>query len=291
MKSGVVTIVGRPSAGKSTLLNALAGRKVAIVGTAPQTTRNVIRGIVTEPAGQLVLLDTPGFHDSDKKLNLYLKSLVRESLPDADLVLYAVDGSRAPGEEEGQIVELLRPLARRTIAVVTKLDLKATGLQETVRFITANLGPLSLCSVSALTGEGLTELRKLLFEHAPEGEAMYPAEFYTDQPPEFRAAEIIREKATERVREELPHALFVSIEDMEERDGGAGLWIRAVIVVERESQKGILIGRVGALIREIRIASEKELRRLFPYRISLDVRVKVQPKWRQDDRLLRRLIF
>ncbi len=291
MKSGVVVLVGRPSAGKSTLVNALCGQKVAIVAPYPQTTRNVIRGIVTERRGQLVLLDTPGLHESDRKLNHYLTSVVTGALPDVDAVLYAIDSSRLPGPEEERIVGLVREWQERLVVAVTKTDLRAPSAPEVLDFLNKSLKPVAVCPISAQTAEGMELLRDELFKLAPDGEPMYGSEFYTDQPPEFRAAEIIREKAIERVREELPHALYVEIEDMERKDEGKRLWIRAVIAVERESQKGILIGKGGAQIREIRIAAERELVRVFPYAVSLDLRVKVQAKWRHDDRILKRLIY
>lgn len=322
MKSATVAIVGRPSCGKSTLLNTLCGHKVSIIAEHPQTTRNVIRGIVTEERGQLILLDTPGLHASDRKLNTYLTSAATQSLLEVDLILYLIDSTRAPGEEEGRIVERLKGSQAPILVALTKIDLESRA-KETIRsFVAANLPGATLCEISSIDGRGVEELRAILFERAPEGEALYTADFYTDQPPEFRASEIIREQAIKRVREEVPHALYVEIEDMETREGplepaatGAlapegepltgdpgpetaspsdraepALWIRASIVVERESQKGILIGKSGSMIREIRIASQRELAALFPYRISLDLRVKVQPKWRKDDRVLRRLI-
>ncbi len=291
MKSGVISIIGRPSVGKSTLLNTLCGHKVSIVAEHPQTTRNVIRGIVTEPRGQLVLLDTPGFHASDKKLNLYLKAAATQSLPEVDLVLYVIDSTRAPGEEEQEIVDRIAGLRVPVVVAVAKSDLESRMREALRSFIRERLPHAPVCEISAVTGAGMNALRDLLFEHTPSGEPMYAPEFYTDQPPEFRAAEIIREQASSRVREEVPHALYVDIEDMEERDAGKSLWIRAVIAVERESQKGILIGRGGSVIRDIRIAAARELAAIFPHQISLDLRVKVQPKWRKDDRLLKRLIF
>jgi len=291
MKSGVISIIGRPSAGKSTLVNTLCGHKVSIVAEHPQTTRNVIRGIVTEPRGQLVLLDTPGFHASDKKLNLYLKAAATQSLPDVDLVLYVIDSTRAPGEEEQQIVNRIAGLAAPLVVTLAKTDLESR-MRETLRsFVRERLPRAPICEISALTGQGIDALRDLLFERAPAGEPLYDPEFYTDQPPEFRAAEIIREQASWRVREEVPHALYVDIEDMEERNTGKSLWIRAVIAVERESQKGILIGKGGSVIHDIRVGAQRELAAIFPYQVSLDLRVKVQPKWRQDDRLLKRLIY
>jgi GTP-binding protein Era len=325
MKAAVITIVGRPSAGKSTLLNRLCGQKVSIVSPNPQTTRNAIRGIVTEERGQLVIVDTPGFHLSDRKMNLKMKFLVSESLMGVDMVLYAIDSSRAPGEEEGAIAESLAAHDTPVIVALNKIDLGANPrIQEPPRpadehgaaareLLSRVLPKAPILEVSALSGDGMPQLIDLLFERAPDGEQMYPDEFYTDQPAEFRVTEIIREKAIERVHQEVPHSLYVEVADMEMPDDTAStegssddsnaqpesaestreprLWIRAFLVTERESQKGILVGKGGAMIKEIRVAAQKEIQAIFPYRVYLDLRVKVNPKWRKNDSTLKRLIF
>ncbi len=287
-KSGVVAVVGRPSSGKSTLLNHLCGQKVAITSPVPQTTRNRIRGILTTARGQLVFIDTPGYHKSEKKFNLYLKNMVEETIQQVDILLYVIDTSRPPGEEEELISQKISTFQGHILAALNKIDVKPTFIEQVLLFLSLRIPKASLFRVSAVTGEGIPPLIQALFDAAPEGDLLYPEEFYTDQPPDFRIAEIIREKAIWETRQEVPHALYVEISDMEKRENGS-LWVRAFLVVERESQKGILIGKEGSKIKTIRLSAEKELAELFPYPVHLDLRVKVDAKWRQNDKLLTRL--
>jgi len=274
MKSAVVAIVGRPSSGKSTLLNAMCGRKVSIVASHPQTTRNKIRGIVNRKDGQLVFIDTPGYHISDKKFNRHMKELAVQSLSEADIILYVIDATRKPGEEEQRISELVASQKDKLIAAVNKIDAEKTFLEDArlYLFLTLKVRPLE---ISAKEGTGVEALLSSILELAPEGEALYPEDFYTDQDPEFRAAEIIREKAATKVREEVPHSLYVGIADMEAK--GEELWIRAFIYVERDSQKGILVGKGASMIRSIRLEAQKELNEVFPYRVKLDLSVRSTP--------------
>ncbi len=291
MKSGFVSVIGRPSSGKSTLINALCGYKVSIVSPVPQTTRNRIRGIVTRGAGQLVFVDTPGFHTSEKRLNLHLKDLVISGLDEVDLVLYLIDATRPPREEEKLLLEVVADNRERAVAAVNKIDIADGGTGQHRQFLQTELSGDRIVEISAVTGAGLERLMDLLFTLAPEGEIMYPEEMYTDQTPEFRAAEIIREKAITRLRQELPHALFASIEDMETSSDGETLWIRASLNVERESQKGIVVGKGGKMIRAIRLDAQEELSEIFPYEVDLDLRVKVVRDWRKRENLLNRLIY
>jgi len=287
MKSAFVSLIGRPSTGKSTLLNTMCGRKVSIVSPIPQTTRNRIRGIVNREQGQLVFIDTPGYHSSEKRINIHMKNLVSQAAAESEVVLYIIDVSRNPGEEEHLLFSYLSSLETPIVIALNKTDLPGdtAGIKELTEL---HFPGKPLHEISALNGQGVEELLTALFEAAPEGDMMYPEEFYTDQDPEFRVREIIREKAINRLSQEIPHALYVEIADMETTD--EELWIRAFILVERESQKGIVVGKKGMGIRAIRIEAEKELRDLFPYHIQLDIRVKVDPKWRKKDRLLNRLI-
>lgn len=291
MKCATVSIIGRPSAGKSTLLNALCGAKVSITAPSPQTTRNAIRGILTEGDGQLIFIDTPGYHLSEKTLNNRLSEVAESSLSESDLILYVIDASRAPGAEEETILSLVRAAGRPCIAAVNKLDKQQYSFEAARDFISHEPGILEVLSISAATGEGLEELKKALFEHAPEGEMLYPEEFYTDQPPEFRVAEIIREKVVNRVSQELPHALYIDIADMELDEQKNRLWIRAFIITERQSQVGIIVGKKGAGIQDIRKSAQKEITKLFPYSIYLDLRVKTQAKWRNNASVLNKLIY
>ncbi|OHD72502.1 MAG: GTPase Era [Spirochaetes bacterium RBG_13_68_11] len=295
MKSALVGIVGRPSAGKSSMMNRLCGAKISIVSPVPQTTRNRVRGILTRPGGQLVFMDTPGFHLSEKKFNLYMTDLVSVTLRDSDIVLYLVDGTRPFGEEERALLEKLRSSAKPCIIAINKSDQKGHSRKghswKEIRSSVAEALPgAPVHEVSALDGDGVEGLASALMAMAPEGDQLYPEEFYTDQEPEFRIAEIVREKAIAQTRAELPHALYVRLEDLEMSGDGERLQVRGFILVERESQKGIVVGRAGDKIRAIVSEAEQELRGIFPYPVDLDLRVKVDHDWRKRDPLLKRMI-
>ncbi|MDR3171630.1 MAG: GTPase Era [Treponema sp.] len=292
-KAAFVAVVGRPSVGKSTLVNLLCGAKVAIVSVVPQTTRNAIRGIVNRPEGQLVFVDTPGRHASTRKLNKKLIEVSDRSITDAELVLYVLDASRAPGEEEVAIAARLAVCADKTVAAVNKMDAQGADYEGTVAFLNSHLPgiPASRClKVSALKHQGAEAIVSCLFDMAGEGPALYPEEYYTDQTLHFRIAEIIREKAINRLRQELPHSLYVEVADAELRDEGKRLWVRAFLITERESQKGMVVGKGGEMIKTIRLAAQQELNRLFDWKVDLDLRVKSSPDWRHNDAVLRRLI-
>lgn len=290
MKAAVVAIVGRPSSGKSTLVNALCGAKVSIVSPVPQTTRNRVRGILTTDAGQIVFIDTPGFHLSEKKLNRYMTNLVSSTLEEVDIALYVVDGTRPFGDEERAVLEALRRAGRPVVACLNKADAAGTAWASVRTEISRALPDVLLLEISARSGTGLEALRERLFALSPEGEQMYPPDYYTDQTPDFRVSEIVREKAMLQTREEVPHSLYVRMEDLEMRDEGATLWARGFICVERESQKGILVGKAGERIRTIVREAERELSEIFPYAVKLDLRVRVDHEWRKRDPLLKKMI-
>lgn len=290
MKAAFVGLVGRPSSGKSTLINRICGHKVSIISPVPQTTRNRVRGIYSCEQGQLVFVDTPGFHLSEKKINLHLKELATSTLSEVEIVLYLIDVSRAPGDEERALIELLRGFEDKVIVALNKIDAGAGHVAEAREEVREAMNHPPVQAISALTGQGVEELLGLIWERAPEGQRMYPEEYYTDQSPEFRIAEIIREKAILQTRQEVPHSLFVDISDMEMKEGGGYLWVRGFIYVERESQKGIVVGKGGEKIKAIVRSAEQECNQLFPYRVKLDIRVKTRPKWRKDEGLLKKLI-
>lgn len=289
-KSAFVAIVGRPSSGKSTLLNALCGAKVSIVSPVPQTTRNTVRGIVNRAAGQIVFLDTPGFHISDKKLNLRLKDLVLRALADADIVVYLIDATREPGPEEEAMVAALAAANMPIIAVVNKIDHAEAQPERAVAFVAGHLPGATVLQVSAKENQGLDILIEQLLGVAEEGPAWYPEEYYTDQEPVFRIAEIIREKIILHTREELPHAVFVDFTDSRKLEEG-GLEVNYDIVVERESQKGIVIGKAGSMIKQIREEAEADLAEIFDYTVKLRLQVRVDSSWKHDDKRLDSLIF
>ena len=292
-KSAFIAIVGRPSVGKSTLLNEICGEKVAIVSKVPQTTRNAIRGIVNRGEGQLVFIDTPGRHSSEKKMNKKLMEVSRRALQESDLVLYVLDASRAPGHEEEEIVCLLEPLAEKTVVAVNKMDDPGADFNRAQGFIKDSFKVVpvdNIFPISAETGEGTDEMLSVLFKLAPEGQPLYGEDYYTDQQTEFRIAEIIREQAINRLRQELPHSLYVDIADMEFKEDASLLWVRAFIIVERESQKGMVVGKGGEMIKAIRLASLKNLKQIFYWKIELDLRVKTAKDWRHNDYTLKKLI-
>ncbi|MBN1617483.1 MAG: GTPase Era [Spirochaetales bacterium] len=291
--SAIVAIIGRPSAGKSTFLNTACGEKVSIVSPVPQTTRNAIRGIVNGSRGQLVFIDTPGYHESDKKLNLMLRSVAHDRLPESDAIVYLLDACREPGSEEEAIVRLLEPAANRVCIGINKIDLPQSKAHLIRAFLSKSLPAIPqdrIFEISAKNDIGLDPLLVKLFDLAPEGAALYPEEYYTDQDVDFRIAEIIREKAILNTREEIPHALYVEIADMEMKKDGKELWVRAFLTVERESQKSMVIGKGATMIKKIRLEAVRDLNKIFSYRINLDLQVKVNKNWRQKDPLLGRLI-
>ena len=287
-----MAVVGRPSAGKSTLINLFCGEKVSIVSAVPQTTRNAIRGIVNRERGQLVFVDTPGRYKSEKKGNRKLRDISDQAVDDSDTILYVLDATRPPGPEEADIACLLAPHAERTVAAINKTDEPNSDAARARGFLVENLPALSqdrCFELSAKTGEGTDLLLAALFDIAGEGEPFYGGEFYTDQEVDFRIAEIIREQAINRLQQELPHALHVELADAQfAADPGLAssrrkLWVRAFVVVERESQKGIVVGKGGTMIKEIRLAALKELGRIFDWKIDLDLRVKAGGKNRRHN--------
>jgi len=292
MKSAFITVAGRPSAGKSTLVNTLCGHKVAIVSRTPQTTKNKIRGIYTAPEGQFVFLDTPGYYDSDKKSNLQLQEITLSALDESDLILYVTDLTRSTGKEEETLAGIVSKLGRKLFVALNKCDtLKEEMGEEAPKIIeerkaffqNALAVPEShIFTLSARTGEGTKELLDALMEAAPEGPMMYPEEYYTDQEVDFRISEIIREKVINRTQDEIPHCIRVNIQDMEmkEENGMERLWVRAFLTVDTESQKRILIGRNGELIGRIRKAAMREIKDTFPYSVKLDMKVKADKRRR-----------
>jgi len=287
-RSAFVAVVGRPSAGKSTLMNAICGEKVAIVSPVPQTTRNTIRGILSKPGCQLVFLDTPGIHDSEKALNKRLRDVADKALADADLVLYVIDSTRAPGREEEAIAGLLASHADKTFVAVNKIDARESDISRARLFVSERLPRSKVFDLSAEKGTGTEALVEALSLAAQEGPAYYPEEYYTDQEPVFRIAEIVREKVFLHTRDEIPHAVYVEYASHHMLDDGS-LVYEGYLVVERESQKGIVIGKGGSFIKRIREEAEKELSDIFPYPVILSLKVRVDPNWKKDDKLLKKL--
>ena len=291
MKAATVSVIGRPSAGKSTLVNTITGMKVSITSPVPQTTRNKIRGIYTDSRGQLVFLDTPGFHLSDKEINKRMQEVTISSLADSDLILYLLDGKRTPGKEEETIAGLVSGSGVSVVAVLNKSDILTDEEKENgLSFLKEHFPSSPVLMASGMKDEGVDEILIELFRLAPEGELMYPEEAYTDQDLEFRISEIIREKTISTLSEEMPHVIFVEIEDLEYSAENQHVWVRASINTERDGQKGIIVGRGGENIKRIRKESFKEIKRIFPgSSLELDLRVKSEPGWRKNKRTLDRI--
>jgi GTP-binding protein Era len=278
-KSGFVAIVGRPNAGKSTLVNALVGTKVSIVTAVPQTTRNRILGIVNRPSAQIVLMDTPGIHRPLSRLNEQMMTFVRQALTERDLAVLIVDASERFGHGDEFAVGLLKEYAPRTILALNKIDrIKKPQLLPLMQRYSQLYNFEEIMPISALKGEGLTELLEAIEGLLPEGPQYFPPDMYTDQPERFLASEIVREKVIFHTRQELPYATAVLIDDFEE--GESITRIHASIVVERESQKPIIIGSGGDMLKQIGSEARAELERLFPPKVFLELYVKVEPHWR-----------
>jgi GTPase len=286
--AGFVTIIGRANAGKSTLVNALVGRKVAIVSPQPQTTRARIQGIVNRENGQVVLVDTPGIHRAAKALDRQMMQEVSEALDGVDIVSLIVDATREFEAADRYSLEWLKKFSGPAYLLLNKIDrIKKDKLLPLIDRWRGEHEFEEIFPVSALRGEGLSELLESWIARLPESPAYFPADQYTDQPVRFLAAEVIREKAIALTREEVPHAVAVLVDDFEE--GEKLLKIRATIYVEREGQKGIMIGRDGSMMKEIGTAARKELEEMLGAKIFLELHVKVQPNWRANRAMVKQL--
>jgi len=290
-RSGIVAVVGRPNTGKSSLVNALVGQKVAIVSNKPQTTRRDIRGILTTDAFQVVFTDTPGFHKPRTLLGSRLNELVGEATSGVDAVVQVVDAKAGVGRGDAFVYERqVRDATGARVCAVNKLDLLRGRGEVPQLQAAADLGGFDeIVPVSAKTGRGLDVLLDLLVERLPEGPPLYPPEEVTDQPLDVRLAEIVREKALAVTREEVPHSVAVVAEEIEHE--GDLTRVRATIVVERDSQKPIVIGKGGAVLKAIGSRAREEMEPLLGTRVYLDLHVKVFREWQRDPKALRRLGF
>ncbi|NLN16087.1 MAG: GTPase Era [Firmicutes bacterium] len=286
-RSGFVAIIGRPNVGKSTLLNRLLGQKVAIVSDKPQTTRNQIRGILTLPHAQVVFVDTPGMHKPFHLLGEYMMREVRGALSDVDLALLVVDGSQPPGQGDRFIAEELVEAKVPVLLVVNKGD--RLGDAEWLRGYEALGDFLGTVVVSALTGGGLGDLVRRLIDHLPPGPQYYPEDMVSDQPLKFILGEYIREKVLELTREEVPHSVAVEVEEVSPREDRELTDIRATIYVEKDSQKGIIIGKGGQMLRSIGQLARTEMEALLERQVNLQLWVKVKKDWRHQEGSLRSL--
>jgi GTP-binding protein Era len=289
-KSGFVAIVGRPNAGKSTLLNALVGAKVSIVTPVAQTTRNRILGIVNPPGAQVVLMDTPGIHKPVSRLNEQMMAFVRQALEERDLAVLIVDASEPFGKGDEFVLGLIKQYSTRAILALNKIDRIAKPKLLPLMERYAHLHDFEeIFPISAQHQDGLAELMKAVVRLLPEGPRYFPPELYTDQPERFLAAEIVREKLIRHTREELPHATAVLVEKFEEGDSLTR--IHATIMVEKESQRPIVLGAGGERIKQIGTEARLDLERLLPPKVYLELFVKVEPHWRDDPALVAALDY
>jgi GTP-binding protein Era len=280
-KSGFVAIVGRPNAGKSTLINGLVGEKVSIVTPVPQTTRNRILGIVNRPDAQIVFMDTPGIHKPLSRLNEAMMGFVRQALEERDLALLIVDARERFGKGDEFALTLLKQYAPKTILLLNKIDLmNKTRLLPLIDRYSKLHEFEEIIPISALRGEGISEVMNAVLKYLPEGPQYFPPEVYTDQPERFLASEIIREKVIRHTKQELPYVTAVLIDEFEE--GETITRIHATIVVERESQKPIVIGARGSMLKQVGSEARQELERLFPPKVFLELYVKVERDWRDN---------
>jgi GTPase len=291
VRSGIVAVVGRPNVGKSTLVNALVGQKVAIVSDKPQTTRRGIRGIVTTDDAQVVFVDTPGFHKPRTALGSRLNEIVGESTEGVDAIVQVVDAAAGVGRGDAFVYQQqVAPHAVPKLCAVNKID-AVQGRREVPQLqAAAELGAFDeIVPVSAKTGAGLDLLFDLIVARVPEGPPLYPPDETTDVPLEERLAELVREQALAVTREEVPHSVAVVVEDLEREDDLTR--VHATLIVERDSQKGIVIGRGGETLKAIGSRARREMEALLGTRVFLDLRVKVVKEWQRDPKALQRLGF
>ena len=280
-KSGFVGIVGRPNVGKSTLMNQLVGQKIAITSPVSQTTRNRLRGILTTPEAQIIFVDTPGIHKPHHQLGKVLVQNARTAIKSVDVVLFVVDGSVESGGGDRYIVEILSNIGIPVIFGMNKLDEQPSDCVLIDRTYEQIVNPeWPVVKFSALTGEGVESLQKLLIEHLEVGPYYYPPDLVTDQPERFIMGELIREQILLLTREEVPHSVAIAIDIVQEE--AKITRILATIHVERDSQKGILIGKSGSMLKSIGSAAREQIQKLIEGKVYLELFVKVQPKWRQS---------
>jgi len=290
-RSGEVAVVGRPNVGKSTLVNRLVGEKVAIVSDKPQTTRKRVLGVARRPDAEIALVDTPGIHRPHFRMNAAMVRDATDALTTADLVLWLVDASEKAGKGEKFILQLLERAGTPAILVLNKIDLiSKERLLPMIADFSSRHAFAEIVPVSAKTGDGVERLARLLAQHLPEGEPAYPEDFLTSTPETEWIAEVIREKLLERTREELPFASAVVVESVEENAEKGVTVVTASIIVEKEGQKGIAVGRGGSMIRDVGTAAREELEARTGRRHYLDLTVKVRPDWRNDERFLSHLV-
>ena len=293
---GVVAIVGRPNTGKSTLLNRILEEKVAIVSKIPQTTRYKIKGIYTDQRGQIVFIDTPGMHIPRHQMGKYMLRQINDAIEGCDLIIHLVDATKRLGEEERLVIDKLKESKVLIILGLNKIDISPKFLDDYIKAWESTKGKkvtdltesLKLIPLSALSGTNVDKLIEIIFENLPVGEMLYPKDMLTDLPERLALADIIREKLFELLRKELPHSLAVYIEEIKPRSNKL-IYIRAIILIERKSQKSIIIGKHGELLKQVGLRSREEIENLLEKKVFLETFVKVKNNWRQDPQTLKQL--
>ena len=287
MKAGFVSLLGRPNAGKSTLLNRLIGTKLAIVSDKPQTTRNRILGVRNYADAQVVFLDTPGIHRPLHRMNVRMVDTALQTVTEVDLVALVIDASQPFGGGDQYVLDLLKKAQQPVFLVLNKIDLMAKPkLLPMIESLSREHPFGEIVPVSARTGENVDRLERAFIDHLPDGDPLYPPDYLTDQPERFIVAEMVREQVLVHTHAEIPFSTAVLVDRFEEPDESGLMRLFCTILVERESQKPIVIGRGGAMIKEIGTAARQTLEQFFDTRVYLDLRVKVRAGWREDERAL-----
>lgn len=291
-KSGFVSIIGRPNVGKSTLLNYIVGQKIAIMSDKPQTTRNKIQGVYTDEDVQIIFIDTPGIHRPKHKLGDFMMKIAQNTLCEVDLILYVVDASESFGPGEEFIIERLKEAETPTFLVINKIDkISPDELILVIDNYRKKFDFKEIVPVSALQGNNVTTLIEQIKNYLDEGPQYYPADQVTDHPERFVVAELIREKVLHLTREEVPHSVTVYVDEMKKRENSETVYIAATIVVERPSQKGILIGKQGSMLKEIGKRARIDIEALLGSKVFLELWVKVLKDWRNKPTYLREFGF
>jgi GTP-binding protein Era len=291
-KSGFVSIVGRPNVGKSTLLNHIVGQKIAIMSNKPQTTRNKITAVYTTEQGQVIFLDTPGIHKPKSKLGDYMVAVAENTLNEVDLVLFVIDATEKRGPGDDYIIERLKQVKTPVFLVINKIDkVHPEELLPIIDEYRKLYEFKQIIPISALEGNNTGPLIQAIFDEMEEGPMYYPPDQVTDHPERFIVAELIREKVLHLTREEVPHSIAVTVEEMKRGENGKTLYIYAAIYVERDSQKGILIGERGQMLKEIGRRARLDIERLMGDKVFLELWVKVKKDWRNQERMLRNFGF
>ncbi|MCP3030349.1 GTPase Era [Halobacillus sp. A1] len=280
-KSGFVAIIGRPNVGKSTFMNRVIGEKIAIMSDKPQTTRNKISGVLTEKDAQMIFIDTPGIHKPKHKLGDYMVNVAENTLNEVDAIMFMINAEEGYGRGDQFILDRLQKINQPVFLIVNKIDkVHPDQLLPLIEEYRSKLDFEEIVPISALEGNNVDHLLGVLKSHLPEGPQFYPEDQITDHPERFIVSEFIREKVLQLTREEIPHSIAVVIETMKKRDDSNAVFIQAVIIVERNSQKGIIIGKQGSMLKEVGQRARKDIELLLGSKVYLELWVKVQKDWR-----------